>query len=208
VGDAHTYDLAELVRASAEGDNDAWNDLVRRYARLIATIIRHYRLSVADSQDVSQLVWLHLIEHLPHIREPAALPGWLATTTRRECQRLLRMNSRSLTVDPHAVMGLSAVDGGDVEEPLLAAERHQVLLDALAELPEQQRLLLTLLAADPPRPYAEISQVLGIPIGSIGPTRSRTLEKLRETAAVKAYLRADGTVAQTGGARHALAELE
>jgi RNA polymerase sigma factor (sigma-70 family) len=208
VGNAQTYDLAALVRASAEGDNDAWNELVRRYARLIATVIRHYRLSAADAQDISQLVWLHLIEHLPHLREPAALPGWLTTTTRHECLRHLRTNSRSLSIDPHAMIERNATDTTDVEAPLLAAERHQVLLDALEELPQQPRLLLTLLAADPPRPYAEISRVLGIPIGSIGPTRSRSLEKLRETAAVKAYLQADGKVAQTGGARHALAELE
>jgi RNA polymerase sigma factor (sigma-70 family) len=208
VGIARTYDLATLVRASVDGDEEAWNELVGRYARLLAAVIRHYRLSAADAQDVSQLVWLHLVEHLQHIREPAALPGWLVTTTRHECLRYLRTKSRSLSMDPIAMTELSTIDGEDAEESLVAAERHQVLLDGLAELPPQQRHLLTLLAADPPRPYAEISRILGIPIGSIGPTRSRTLEKLRETTAVKTYLRANSEAARTGGARHALAELE
>ncbi|GAA4710806.1 RNA polymerase sigma factor [Phytohabitans rumicis] len=207
MGTVPTDDLATLVRASVNGDEGAWNELVRRHAGLVAGVIWRYRLSTADAQDVSQLVWLHLIEHLAQIREPAALPGWLVTTTRHECQRYLRVNSRSVSVDPAAMTQLS-VDAHDVDEELLAAERVQVLRAALAELSPQHRELLVLLAADPPCPYAEISRILGIPIGSIGPTRSRALDKLRETAAVKTYLQTNGKAARTGGARHALAELE
>jgi RNA polymerase sigma factor (sigma-70 family) len=208
VGEARTYDLVKLVAASADGDADAWNELVRRYAGLVVFVIRHYRLSGADAQDVSQTVWLRLVEHLSNIREPAALPGWLSTTTRHECQRHLRASSRSVSMDPLDMTRLNAVDGDHVVAELLAAERHQVLRDGLAELAPPQRELLTLLAADPPVAYAEISRILGIPIGSIGPTRSRTLEKLRETKAVQAYLRANSEAVRTGGARHALAELE
>ena len=204
---AQTYDLATLVRASADGDQDAWKELVRRYAGMVAIIARGYRLSPADAQDICQLVWLRLVEHLSRIREPAALPGWLSTTTRHECQRHLRTNSRSVAVDPMLMAGMDDSDDEDIADTMLAAEQRQALLDGLAELAPQQRELLVLLAADPPPPYAEISRTLGIPIGSIGPMRSRALEKLRETAAIKTYLRVDSDT-RTGGARHALAALD
>ncbi|MEV6634611.1 sigma-70 family RNA polymerase sigma factor [Actinoplanes sp. NPDC051470] len=186
----HDWDLSELVKASIDHDEDAWNELVRRFAGLVAYVIRHYRLSAADTQDVSQLVWLRLVEHLGQIREPAALPGWLATTTRHECERYLRVNGRSVAVDP-MTMREDRSAAPEVDEMLLAVERRQVLLDGLGELAPQQRELLLMLSADPPYSYAEISRILGIPIGSIGPTRSRVLEKLRDTDAVRAYLEAD-----------------
>lgn len=188
--DMHDWDLSELVKASIDHDEDAWNELVRRFAGLVAYVIRHYRLSAADTQDVSQLVWLRLVEHLGQIREPAALPGWLATTTRHECERYLRVNGRSVAVDP-MTMREDRSAAPEVDEMLLAVERRQVLLDGLGELAPQQRELLLMLSADPPYSYAEISRILGIPIGSIGPTRSRVLEKLRDTDAVRAYLEAD-----------------
>jgi RNA polymerase sigma factor (sigma-70 family) len=185
-------DLSTLLhRAGTARDEDAWNELVRRFAGLVAFVIRHYRLSVADTQDVSQLVWLRLVEHLGAIREPEALPGWLATTTRHECERHLRLNARNVSMDPHTMPLPDQEAGPQAEDLLLAAERRQVLLDGLGELAPQQRRLLSMLTADPPYPYAEISRILGIPIGSIGPTRSRVLEKLRDTGAVRAYLKAD-----------------
>ena len=205
---AQTFDLATLVRASVDGDEDAWNELVRRHAHLVVIIIRHYRLSAADAQDVSQLVWLRLVEHLANIREPAALPGWLVTTTKHECQRYLRTNSRSVSMDPLAMTQLGPVDREEIDEALLAAEQRRVLLEGLEELTAQQRQLLTLLVADPPYAYADISRILGMPIGSIGPTRNRALDKLRGTAAVKSYLLANSEDARTGGVRHALAEME
>jgi RNA polymerase sigma factor (sigma-70 family) len=191
------WDLPRLVKASVDHDEEAWNELVRRFAGLVAFVIRHYRLSAADTQDVSQLVWLRLVEHLADIREPSALPGWLATTTRHECERYLRINGRSVAMDPLTMRLTDKADGPEVDELLLAAERRQVLLDGLRELTDQQRELLLMLTADPPYAYAEISRILGIPIGSIGPTRSRVLDKLRDTDAVRAYLDADDS-AQIG----------
>jgi RNA polymerase sigma factor (sigma-70 family) len=189
--DMTAWDLPTLVKASIHRDEDAWNELVRRFAGLVTYVIRHYRLTQADAQDVSQLVWLRLIEHLGQIREPSALPGWLATTTRHECERYLRVNGRSVSVDPLTMREAGDADGPAVDEVLLAAERRRVLLDGLAQLAPQHRELLLMLAADPPYAYAEISRILGIPIGSIGPTRSRVLGKLRATDAVRAYLDAD-----------------
>jgi RNA polymerase sigma factor (sigma-70 family) len=192
MADMLDWDLPALVKqAGVEKDEHAWNELVRRFAGLVAFVIRHYRLSGADTQDVSQLVWLRLVEHLGQIREPDALPGWLATTTRHECERLLRRNSRNVTMDPDTMRLVDRADGSAVDELLLAAERRQVLLDALGELSGQHRELLQMLTADPPYAYADISRILGIPIGSIGPTRSRVLEKLRDTGAVRAYLKAE-----------------
>jgi RNA polymerase sigma factor (sigma-70 family) len=191
------WDLPRLVKASVDHDEEAWNELVRRFAGLVAFVIRHYRLSAADTQDVSQLVWLRMVEHLADIREPSALPGWLATTTRHECERYLRINGRSVAMDPLTMRLTDKADGPEVDELLLAAERRQVLLDGLRELTDQQRELLLMLTADPPYAYAEISRILGIPIGSIGPTRSRVLDKLRDTDAVRAYLDADDS-AQIG----------
>ncbi|WP_239163447.1 RNA polymerase sigma factor [Paractinoplanes rishiriensis] len=200
-------DLASLVRGTIDGDEEGWNQLVRRYAGLVAGVIRRHRIPDADLQDVSQLVWLRLIEHLRQIREPAALPGWIATTTGRECQRWLRANSRSLPVDPETMNRLEAADDR-VGDSLLHAERHQVLADALTELEPQQQELFMLLVADPPLTYAEISRMMHIPIGSIGPTRNRILDKLRTSTAVTNYLQANDDVAPTGGGRDAFAGLE
>jgi RNA polymerase sigma factor (sigma-70 family) len=185
------WDLPALVKASVDHDEQAWDELVRRFAGLVAFVIRHYRLPPADAQDVSQLVWLRLVEHLGQIREPAALPGWLATTTRHECERHLRVSGRSVAMDPVALPSVERAGGPEVDELMLAAERRQVLLDALNQLAPQHRELLLMLTADPPYSYAEISRILGIPIGSIGPTRSRLLDKVRDTDAVRAYLDAD-----------------
>ena len=196
------WDLADLVKASLDHDQDAWHELVRRFAGLVSFVIRHYRLSLPDTQDVSQVVWLRLVENLARIREPAALPGWLTTATRHECERYLRVNGRSVAMDPTIMWEAGPDAGPGVDELLLAAERRQALLDGLAELAPAHRDLLVMLTADPPYSYADISRKLDIPVGSIGPTRRRVLEKLRETDAVRAYLGADRPAptrpAQTG----------
>ncbi|GIJ56948.1 RNA polymerase sigma factor [Virgisporangium aurantiacum] len=201
------YDLTALVQASVKGDDEAWSELVRRHARLVAVTIRRFRLHPSDEQDVSQLVWLRLIESIEHIRDPAALPGWLVTTTRHECQRYVRRNGRGVVVDPQTLNALATPGEHEHDEALLAAERHRVLLDGLEELAPDHRELIELLSSDPPHTYAEISRMLDIPIGSIGPTRRRVLEKLRETTAVRTYLRSTGE-SRTEDLGHVAAELE
>lgn len=189
--DMRDWDLPALVKASVDHDEQAWDELVRRFAGLVACVTRHYRLSAADAQDVGQLVWLRLVEHLGEIREPAALPGWLSTTTRHECERHLRVNGRSVATDPQTLRSTEPDRGPEIDELLLAAERRRVLLDGLDRLTPHHRELLVMLTADPPYSYADISRILGIPIGSIGPTRSRALDKLRDTDPVRAYLEAE-----------------
>ncbi|HEY5988191.1 MAG TPA: sigma-70 family RNA polymerase sigma factor, partial [Streptosporangiaceae bacterium] len=163
-------DVSRLVRASASGSEAAWSELVRRYAPLVMAVIRGFQLSAADAQDVSQTVWLRLVEHLPNLREPDALPGWLTTTTQRECRRHQRFGWRVMPVDPHANGAMHECETVGPDADILRAELRQALRDGLGELPPRDQWLLRLRASDPPASYQEISQLLGIPVGSIGPT--------------------------------------
>jgi RNA polymerase sigma factor (sigma-70 family) len=180
-----TYPLSTLVPAAREGDQHAWDAIVDRFLPLVSAIVRRHRLSEADGDDVSQTVWLRLVEHLGDLREADALPGWIRTTTRNECLRLLAARGRVRPVDPQDDRGLDAVELDVADEELLAAERRQLLREALAELPAARRELLVLLLTDPPVGYEEISRLLGMPVGSIGPTRARALEQLRRTRALQ-----------------------
>ena len=208
-------DVAELIEAIVGGDERAWNELVRRYARVVRAVIWRYRLRDRDAEDVSQTVWLRLIEHLHSIREPGALVGWLSVTTRNECLRQLNGSSRTLPMDPLTApepTGPTTEPQPEPDAELLRAERYEVLRHGLAELAPRDRELLLLLIADPPVPYAEIARRLDMPMGGIGPTRKRCLEKLRRTSAVTIYLESlaepAAAVAETSGGRHVLAGLE
>jgi len=169
-------DLAELVNAAQAGDDAAWRCLVTRFERRLRDVVRSYRLSPADVDDVLQTTWLRLFTHLAQIRDPAALGGWLATTARRECLRILQAPMREqLTDDPE--LGEQREQDGP-ETVLLAAERHAVLNRALATLPERHRRLMTMLASDAAPDYRHISRTLAMPIGSIGPIRARSIARL------------------------------
>jgi RNA polymerase sigma factor (sigma-70 family) len=195
--------VTDLVTRARTGDKGAWDALVERYAPLIWSICRRYRLGRADAEDVGQSVWLRLADQLDKIRDPAALPGWLATTTRRECGRVLRA-----AYGPRApacgfdVEYLPDEQAGTADQDLLAAERHAALREAFSHLPPAGQELIALLIADPPVPYAEISARLGIPVGSIGPNRRRCLDKLRRDPALAALINAaEATRRPTRGAR-------
>lgn len=183
----HAVDpLTDLVSRAREGDQDAWNAIVERYLPLVCGLARRYRLSEADGDDVCQTVWLRLVEQLDALREPAALPGWIATTTRNECLRLIAARKRMTPVDPVESATLAGVTDDIAGDDLVAAEARQALREGLAELPADRQRLLLILLADPPVAYADISAQLGIPVGSIGPTRARALEQLRSTRALRA----------------------
>jgi RNA polymerase sigma factor (sigma-70 family) len=196
---ADASEVSWLVQASASGDQAAWNALVRRYAPLVMAVTRSYRLTAQDAQDVSQTVWLRLVEQIANLRKPDALPGWIATTTRRECGRKVRQARRVLPVDPHVNAAMQQCTTVDPDDAILKAELHQALRDGLDELSARDQWILQLRSADPPKSYQEISQLLGMPIGSIGPTLRRSLDRLRGTRAVRAYLAANLTGA--GGDR-------
>jgi RNA polymerase sigma factor (sigma-70 family) len=160
--------VAAVVMRARNGDQLAWDALVERYAPLIWSLCRRYRLDGADAGDVGQNVWLQLVNQLGKIRDPAALPGWLATTTRRECQRVL--NRAQVPHARHEPDAENIPDGQaeTIEQGLLAAERHAALREAFTHLPPRDQQLIALLIEDPPVPYAQISARLGIPAGSIG----------------------------------------
>ena len=205
---ADASEVSRLVRASASGSETAWNELVRRYSPLVMAVTRTYQLTADDAKDVSQTVWLRLVENLANLREPDALPGWLATTTQRECIRQLRQGRRVQPVDPHTDSALQLCETVDPDTDILRAELHQAMRDGLAALPARDQALLKLRAADPPKSYEEISQIMGMPIGSIGPTLRRSLDRLRETTAMRAYLGTATTDEGKGGGQRVLAGVD
>jgi RNA polymerase sigma factor (sigma-70 family) len=182
---------ADLVAGARRGDTRAWDALVERFVPLIWSICRRYRLAPADAADVSQCVWLRLVDRLAEIRDPAALAGWLATTTQRECGQFLRASRNSAVLwQVPDVENIPDEHVGIAEQELLVAERHATLREALARLPSNCQQMIAMLAQDPPVPYAEISAKLDIPVGSIGPTRRRCLDKLRRDPAIAALINA------------------
>jgi len=185
--------VTDLVTRARNGDKQAWDGLVERYAPLIWSICRRYRLDGADAEDVSRAVWLLLAEHLDNLRNPSALPGWLATTTRRECSRALRA-AGTLPAAGQVLENMPDEQTATAEDELLMAERDATLREAFARLPLRCQRLLGMLVADPPVSYTEISASLGIPVGSIGPSRRRYLDKLRCDPAI-ARLISDEAVA-------------
>lgn len=175
---AQEPDVAELAAGAARLDARAWEGLVNRYGRMVHSIARAHGLSEADAADVGQTVWLRLLEHRDRIRQPERVGGWLATTARNESLRVARQRQRTSPVEDLDLLGL-VDDASDSVSAVEAEEQASHLRAALATLPDQQQDLLHQLMADPRPSYVEVSTRLGIPMGSIGPTRQRGLRALR-----------------------------
>jgi RNA polymerase sigma factor (sigma-70 family) len=188
--------VADLVTHARNGDRQAWDVLVERFVPLIWSICRRYQLGDADADDVGRNVWLQLAQELDLIRDPATLAGWLAITTRRECDRILR-------AAPGPQLAGYVLDAtilpdqkcGTAEQELLAAERHAALREAFTCLPPCCQQLIALLTEDPPMPYAEISTRLNIPVASIEANRGRCLDKLRRHPAIATLINAQAGTA-------------
>jgi len=172
----HDPAAAALCTRAAAGDQGAWDDIVERYAPMVWSICTRFRLSDRDLEDVAQNVWLLLVEQLGKLPEPAALAGWLAATTRRECLRAATASRGPEPLEPPD----AAVSG----EEVIMAERNAALRAALAELPASCQPLMDMLVSDPPYSYAAISTALGISVECIGPLRARCLERIRESRAL------------------------
>ena len=185
--DGHT-DLATLLTAASEGDQEAWNVITDRFTSLLWSVARSYRLGSDDAEDVVQNTWLRLLENLTRIDNPKALPGWLATTARREALGILRRRGRTvLTRDEDLGVDLADPTSTELDSALLEDERDVELWASFARLSERcQQLLRVLMACDRPV-YAEVSTAFDMPIGSIGPTRMRCLERLRTLVAESGY---------------------
>ena len=170
-------EATRLVRSAAAGDHEAWAALVEEFSGLIAGIARAHRLGDADAADVAQATWMKLFERLGALNDPSRVAGWIATTARRECLHVLRHGQRVVALAPDAGEGepVAAPD-----ESLIVRERHAAVRQGFSRLAERdQMLLLHLLGSEPRRDYGEISARLGMPVGSIGPTRARALVRLR-----------------------------
>jgi RNA polymerase sigma factor (sigma-70 family) len=175
-------DLDELVRAAARGDQTAWNEIVDRFQGLVWATARAHRLSDADAADVAQTTWLRLVEHLDRIRDPERLGAWLATTARHESLRHIRLHGRELPTEDADVFEAPSDDAPELA--LLTHERDTALWRAFAKLGEGCQALLRLLVSQDEPSYEEIGAALDMPIGAIGPTRMRCLEKLRTVVGV------------------------
>ena len=168
--------IAEVVAAAAGGEERAWDELVRRYSKLIAGVAHTWGCSAADVPDVQQAVWARLFENIGRLRQPEAIAGWLAVVTRRECSRLCGNRPQTVQIDETAPL-----PAGD-DEPLvtvLHAERRAAVRRAVATLPARRRTLLETMLDHPDEEYDQLAIRLAMPVGSIGPTRRRSLNDLR-----------------------------
>jgi RNA polymerase sigma factor (sigma-70 family) len=177
-------DLEGVVRAAADGDGAAWRSLVERFAAHIRTIARTHRLSAHDADDVAQTTWLRLLENIAGMRQPAAVAGWLTTTARREALSTIKSSGRERPAGD-ALLADEASDPVDAGR-LTAGERRAAVEQAITALPPRDRALLDLLFADAAPSYTRISATLGMPVGSIGPTRQRCIARLRDDPRLRA----------------------
>ncbi len=167
---------SDLVDAARAGEVLAWTELVRRHEGLVRATARSFRLGEADTQDAVQSTWLRLLENVTRLRDAECLPGWLATTTSRECLRILR-SLRGVYADDE--VGDVADPGPGPESESVGAATAEQLWRAVGQLPPRPRLLVRVLFAEAPVPYADVARTTGMPIGSLGPTRARALTQLR-----------------------------
>jgi RNA polymerase sigma factor (sigma-70 family) len=178
-------DVSALVHRASAGDSTAWDAIVSEFGGLVLSVARSFRLSEAQTADAVQTTWLRLVEHLAEIREPERMAGWLRTTTRRVCLRMVRDAIHEQLTDscdqlsgPFGDQSRAVEDTGP-EARLLRQDQQVLVRRAVATLPPRHQELLGLLVASPPVSYELISAGLGMPVGSIGPTRARALARLR-----------------------------
>jgi RNA polymerase sigma factor (sigma-70 family) len=175
-------EVASALQRATSGEQTAWDALVEEFSRMLWAVASGFRLGHADTSEVVQTTWLRLVENLDRIKQPEALGGWLATTARREALRLVRLRGREPVVedgDDYAPM-VPAQPGPEARA--LRADRDRRLWSAFQRLPEQCRTLLYLLSVAA-LSYSELAATLDMPIGSIGPTRARCLQRLRRLLA-------------------------
>jgi len=181
----HPDDAGELVRYAASGDKAAWTALVERFSGVVWSVARAHRLGSADAEEVFQTTWLRLTENVSRLREPERVGAWLATTARNEALKVIRLGARTTITDSMHVLDRASDDESpenavlESEEGAARLRRARQMWSAFHRLPGRCQQLLRLLIASPPPSYADIAAMLGIAIGSIGPTRGRCLQQLR-----------------------------
>jgi RNA polymerase sigma factor (sigma-70 family) len=170
-------ELSEVMLAARSGDPGAWEELTLRFSSMIMGVARSCRLCDADVGEVHQTTWLRLVENIARIEHPERVGSWLATTAKRESLRLIRKQSR-ISFDRDSLAALADEKAPTLDAGPLADERAVVVRAAFSQLSPRCQRLLGLLSGDDPPSYKEISEMLDMPIGSIGPTRGRCLERL------------------------------
>ena len=181
---AATLSVIDLLLRADDGDPTAWEEIIRRYSKLVFSKVHSFRLQDADAHDAMQATWLRLAENWRSVQHPEHLGGWLATVASRECLRILRQTKHApAPTDPVDIVADNVADPSvGPEQHVIDADTAHALRNLVGELPPRRRSVLRALFTDNPRPYAEIAHLTGLPIGSIGPTRARALEQLRRTA--------------------------
>lgn len=168
---------ADLVRGALAGHGDDWEALVRRYDSYLHRVARSFRLDEATCNDAVQTAWLRLVEHGDTLRDPARVGAWLVTTLRRHIFSLLRSRGHADLAGPDIA---DIPDPGRTpEQEVTVSEQNAHVCAALHRLPARDRDLLTLLMTSPSPSYSRVSAELRMPVGSIGPTRARSLGRLR-----------------------------
>lgn len=170
---------SELIADALAGDSEAWRDLVNQHAGLVWSIVRGMGLQDADAADVFQTVFLRLTERLAQVRDPERLPGWLATTCRREVYELSRSKHRRSRPDDN--MSDMPTDDAGPDELVTSGDTSQRVIAGLRRLSEECQRLLRMVAMRDDLSYVDVSAALDIPVGSIGPRRARCLQKLSVT---------------------------
>jgi len=173
-----TASMAGLLSRAGHGDSVTWEEVVRRYSKLVSATVKSFRMQDADALDAVQMTWLRLAENAHQVQRSERLGGWLATTARRECLRILRQ-ARSIPEPIETVVETVADPSVGAEQGFIEADTARMLWKLVDKLPLRQRVLLRALFADRPQPYAEVARTAGIPAGAIGPTRARALRQLR-----------------------------
>lgn len=167
---------ADLVAAALSGDEAAWRMLVDRLSGVVWKVLASYDLCPADREDAFASTFFRLYEKLATVQDPTRLPGWIATAARNEANGVWRKRSKTVPTDR---LPLREAAYGELDEGLLDRELLQAVLRAFETLPASGQALLRLLTAVPPLTYEEISELLDMPKGSIGPTAGRLIERLR-----------------------------
>jgi RNA polymerase sigma factor (sigma-70 family) len=174
-----TDSVADLLLGISEGNPAAWDEILRRYGKLVSTTVRSFQLQEADALDAVQMTWLRLAENAHRVQSPERLGGWLMTTARRECLRILRqakLGQNFTDVAPETVSDPAA----GPEQRAIDAHITRTLRKLIDELPPRRRTLLRMLFVDNPCSYDKVARIVGIPLGGIGPTRARALRPLRD----------------------------
>jgi RNA polymerase sigma factor (sigma-70 family) len=172
---------AELVARCLDEDHEAWETMVRRYQRLIASITRKFKLGAEDAADVYQAVNLALFQQMNSLRNTQKLSSWIITVAVRECWKLRERERRTDSLDDPAAPDPSSDSHLLLEETVQLLEQQHLLRRAVAELSDKCRTLIEILFfRESPDSYEDISRQLGMPVPSIGPTRGRCLEKLKK----------------------------